>query len=183
MLGLYLGDGHLARFARTTCLRIYLDAKYPGIVDAASLAIRALMPRNKVSPLLRSDENCVVVTCYSKQWPCLLPQHGAGPKHTRSIELEDWQRSATQRYPEDFIRGLIHSDGCRFTNPVRAPRTGRLYEYPRYLFSNRSDDIRALFCEHLDLLGIAWRPVGKWQISVARREAVAKLDEFVGPKR
>jgi hypothetical protein len=59
----------------------------------------------------------------------------------------------------------------------------RVYSYPRYLFTNVSADIKRLCCEHLDLLGIAWRPVGVKNISIARREAVAALDAFVGPKR
>ena len=33
-----------------------------------------------------------------------------------------------------FIRGLIHSDGCRVTNKV----WGGKYEYPRYFFTNHS---------------------------------------------
>ena len=46
-----------------------------------------------------------------------------------------------------------------------------------------SADIKTIFCEHLDLLGIAWRRASHRNISIARREAVALLDEFVGPKR
>jgi hypothetical protein len=34
----------------------------------------------------------------------------------------------------------------------------------------------------LDQLGFAWRFSKRSVISVARREAVARLDEFVGPK-
>ncbi|MGZ4435062.1 MAG: hypothetical protein ACXVW7_15755 [Trebonia sp.] len=34
----------------------------------------------------------------------------------------------------------------------------------------------------LDQLGVAWRFSKPNTISVARREAVARLDEFVGPK-
>jgi hypothetical protein len=34
----------------------------------------------------------------------------------------------------------------------------------------------------LDRLGVAWRYSRRNAISVARREAVARLDEFVGPK-
>jgi hypothetical protein len=52
----------------------------------------------------------------------------------------------------------------------------------RYLFTNESRDIRAIFTDALDLLGIAWRQNRHNSISVARREAVAALDEFVGPK-
>jgi hypothetical protein len=56
------------------------------------------------------------------------------------------------------------------------------YEYPRYLFTNNSTDILWLCGQTLDQLGVGWR-FSKWNtISVARREAVARLDEFVGPK-
>jgi hypothetical protein len=36
---------------------------------------------------------------------------------------------------------------------------------------------------HLDLLGVPRRPAGPRNISIARREGVATLDAFVGPKR
>ncbi len=74
------------------------------------------------------------------------------------------------------MRGLIHSDGSRFTNPV--VHRGRRYRYRGYFFANESSDIRRIFCEHLDLLGIAWRPAGRRNISIARREAVARLDKL-----
>jgi hypothetical protein len=32
------------------------------------------------------------------------------------------------------------------------------------------------------MLGIEWRVMNRWTISVARRASVARLDEFVGPK-
>jgi hypothetical protein len=55
-------------------------------------------------------------------------------------------------------------------------------EYPRYLFTNESGDILRLCGETLDRLGVAWRFSRRNAISVARRDAVARLDEFVGPK-
>ena len=55
--------------------------------------------------------------------------------------------------------------------------------YPRYMFSNRSRQIHGIFTEHLDLLGIEWRWSNDHTISIARRDSVAKLDAFVGPKR
>ena len=50
------------------------------------------------------------------------------------------------------------------------------------VFTNKSLDILALCCAALDQLGVAHcRP--RWdQVSVARREAVAALDVWVGPK-
>jgi hypothetical protein len=111
----------------------------------------------------------------------VFPQHGPGPKHLRPIALVPWQQRIVDAEPEAFVRGLIHSDGSRFTNTVR--HKDRTYAYPRYNFTSASDDIRGLFTEACDRLGIAWRRMNAQNISVARREAVARLDEFVGPKR
>lgn len=179
VLGLYLGDGHLAAFPRTSCLRVYLDSKYPGIIASCAAAMARVLPHNRVTPIPRGGHT--VVQCYSKQWRCLLPQHGPGFKHDRRIALAPWQTAITRAHPQALVRGLIHSDGSRFTNPVRS--RGRSYRYSRYLFSNRSEDIKAIFCKHLEQLGIQWRRAGAANISIARRESVAKLDAFVGPKR
>ena len=56
------------------------------------------------------------------------------------------------------------------------------YEYARYIFTNESRDILRLCGETLDQLEVAWRFSRRNAISVARREAVARLDEVVGPK-
>jgi hypothetical protein len=181
LLGQYLGDGSIARFPRASCLRIYCDAQYPGIIGECVRAIRAVRPHNRVSVSRRGTSRCCVVQSYSTRWIQLFPQHGPGHKHERRIILADWQQAITQAHPKPFLRGLLHSDGTRGMNPVR--HGDRLYVYPRYQFSNRSEDIKAIFCEHLDLLGIAWRRANALNISIARREAAVALDAFVGPKR
>jgi hypothetical protein len=83
-----------------------------------------------------------------------------------------------------MIRGLLHSDGWRGTNWTEKLVAGvrKRFEYPRYLFTNRSQDIRDIFTDSLDRVGIAWRYNNTESVSIARREAVAALDEFVGPK-
>lgn len=181
LLGMYLGDGHIARFSRAWCLRIVLDCRYPAIVAECVGAVQAMVPRNAVGVIPHPTDNCVRVQAYSRGWPCLLPQHGPGRKHERPIVLTEWQLEITYAHPEHLIRGLIHSDGCRFVNRVR--HGDKVYAYPRYMFSNRSRDIHGIFTDHLDRLGIAWRWSNDHTISIARREAVAKLDAFVGPKR
>ena len=181
LLGIYLGDGYVATMRRTSCLRVFMDSRHPRIIGACVRAIRAVMPANRVTAFRQKPSNCVEIQCSSRQWPCLIPQHGRGLKHERPIALAEWQAEITARHAEDFVRGLIHSDGCRFMNRIR--HGDKVYVYPRYNFSNRSEDIKAIFCEHLDLLGIEWRRMNAWNISVARRESVARLDEFVGPKR
>jgi hypothetical protein len=127
-----------------------------------------------------AQSRCVVAVVYSNHLVCLFPQHGPGPKHCRAIELAGWQRDLVREEPRQFLRGLIHSDGSRFTNRVRAG--GKTYAYPRYNFTNASSDIRSLFVDACDQLGIEWRQMNSRNISIARRDSVARLDRFVGPK-
>jgi len=128
----------------------------------------------------------VVLAISHPALPFSFPQHGPGKKHTRAIELADWQLAITRAYPPQLVRGLIHSDGCRCVNrfsvDLPSGRTGH-YEYPRYFFSNLSADIRGIFCHHCDLLGIRWTRSNPRNISIAHRGSVALLDEFIGPKR
>ncbi len=182
LLGLYLGDGCLSAHPRSVfALRIACDARYVDLLDECERSMRAVLP-NAVSR--NPAPGCVHVTSYSKHWPCLFPQHGPGRKHDRPIVLEPWQRQIVERHAGPFVRGLFHSDGCRVTNHVSREVAGerRRYAYPRYFFSNRSEDILGLCEWGLDLLGVAHRRSNRWSVSVARREAVARLDTVVGPK-
>jgi hypothetical protein len=175
LLGLYLGDGCVSRHPRAWRLRVSLDKKYPGIIDRCRMAINSLFPDQQAS-VQQLSKGCVVVSHYSKHWPCLLPQHGPGRKHLRPIKLEPWQEVLVKEATEEFVRGLIDSDGCRVVANDRGVKS------VRYHFSNRSDDIRELFCAALDELGIPWTRPRWFEVAVYRKTAVARLDEFVGPK-
>ena len=98
--------------------------------------------------------------------------------------LQPWQRSIVDKHAQAFLRGLFHSDGCRSDNRItKITRAGpKTYVYPRYFFSNESDDILQLCETSLDHEGIDHRRNRPNSISVARRNAVAALDAFVGPK-
>jgi hypothetical protein len=180
LLGIYLGDGHLVhQRGRSYSMRVALDSKYPKIVSEVCDAIALIRGRRPWSARDRY-KNFVRIVSYWKQWPCLFPQLGPGRKHSRPIVLTDWQWTTVRSEPAPFLRALIQTDGWRGLNRVHVK--GRDYAYPRYQFSNRSDDIRSLFTRVCDLIGVDWRPWGRWHISVARRESVARLDEFIGPK-
>jgi hypothetical protein len=138
------------------------------------------LPRNKVG--FAQSIGCGDVSAYSKHWPCLFPQHGPGKKHDRLIALEPWQIATVEQFPDQFVKGLIESDGARCINTIRKKQTGKVYEYPRYFFTNESTDILGLCGWGLDLLGAEWRYNNRNCISVAKRESVALLDTFIGPK-
>ncbi|RST13446.1 helix-turn-helix domain-containing protein [Streptomyces sp. WAC05374] len=188
LLGLYLGDGHISHYSahRVPNLMITCDETWPGLMDDCEKAMRTVFPGNAVCRVRRTG--CRNVKVYSKHLECLFPQHGPGKKHERRIVLEAWQQRIVDEHPWEFVRGLIHSDGCRITNWTTRLVGGvrKRYEYPRYFFSNKSDDIRQLFTDALDKVGVEWTTLARsgnpYNISVARRASVGLMDAHVGPK-
>jgi hypothetical protein len=179
--GRYLGDGYVVRTRRGVYrLRVACDLMHLNIAWWIALAIEDVRGR-RAALQPRSRSRVVDVSSYWKHWPCLLPQYGVGRKHTRQVALAPWQQRIVDAQPGLLVRGLIHSDGWRGVNRVRHPK--RTCEYVRYQFTNRSDDIRHIFCDACDALGIEWRVMKSDTISVARRDSVARLDAFVGAKR
>ncbi len=182
LLGAYLGDGHITTGRRgTQALSLACADDWQGVKEEMATSLAAMFG----SPVTRVPrQGCTEVKCYSKHWTCLFPQHGPGRKHTRPIVLEPWQQEVVDAHTGLFLRGPFHSDGCRITNWTRRLVAGEMkrYEYPRYMFSNESRDIMRLCGAALDRLDIAYRMPRPNMLSVARRAAVARLDEHVGPK-
>jgi len=186
LLGLYLGDGSISTHRRAVHkLRVFLDQRYPRIVDECASAMRYLALGNQVGRRL-TISNCWEVYSYSRSWPCVFPQHGLGMKHQRRIWLAEWQQQLAERWPGALLRGMIQSDGCRFTN-TRGKSDS--WSAPRYSFGNVSTDITSIFCTACDKLGLQWTAAfpanerGAVTIYVSRMEDVARMDRFVGPKR
>ncbi|HYH60509.1 MAG TPA: hypothetical protein VD766_01460 [Solirubrobacterales bacterium] len=185
LLGLYLGDGCITVPPRgRPRIVLSLDEGYPEIIDFAERCLDIVFPDSPASRLQRTGHFTVsksdsgVLTAF--------PQHGPGKKHMREIRLTKWQLEVTESCPEAFIAGLINSDGSRCLNTfsTKLP-SGRVaeYSYPRYFFTNYSGDIRQLFIDHCELIGVRCTQSSFKNISVAHRDSVARLDEFIGPKR
>jgi hypothetical protein len=187
LLGSYLGDGHVVQGSiGSATLRITLDQRYPELISEVKEAIESLEPWLRARRRQHSRGAAVILEATSPVILHAFPQRGPGRKHLRRVLLAPWQSQLTGCWPEAFVRGLIHSDGCRTVNrfKVRLP-SGRVgeYEYPRYFFSNLSHDIRRIFCDHCELLGIRWTQSNPRNISISHRHSVALLERFVGPKR
>lgn len=175
LLGLYLGDGHISLYSRhrVPSLMITCDDKWPGLMEYAERATQLTFPGNRVCRVRKTG--CHNVKVYSKHLACMFPQHGPGKKHERRIVLEDWQQEIVDAHPWELLRGLIHSGGCRVTNWT--VRNGKRYEYPRYFFTNKSDDIRRLCTDTLTQVGVRYTVLARgsdpFNVSVARKESVA----------
>ena len=182
LLGSYPGDGYLSAAGQ---LVVVCDAAWPGIIRDVHESMLVTSRRTYAGICRHSVEQTVRVTCHWQGWFEALPQHGAGRKHQRPIVLERWQQDIVDEWPWLFLRGLLHSDGCRTVNRFKTKLpSGRVaeYEYPRWFFSNLSADIRGLFCATCEQLGLRWTQSNHRNISISHRHSVALLDEHVGPK-
>jgi hypothetical protein len=184
LLGAYLGDGTV-HARKGMSLNIVNDRRYPGvsseILGAMAKTFPGRTPRVHPSSTGESDILCI-------SHPALIrafPQHGVGRKHLRSIVLAEWQLELTHAHPGSLVRGLIHSDGCRvinrFTTKLPSGRVAE-YSYVRYFFSNLSSDIRRIFMDHCELLGIRVTQSNHRNLTVSHRRSVAILEQVVGPK-
>jgi hypothetical protein len=183
LLGWYLGDGWIENGPRdNVTLHVYNDAKYVELNRRIAELMARVKPLGR--PHTRLVPGCVITSVAWKHWPCLFPQHGPGRKHERTLPMESWQWEIVIAEPAAFLRGLFHSDGARVHNWATRPVAGQLkrYDYPRWQFVNRSDQILAWCEQALDLLEIPWRRSNRWTVSVSRREAVARLDDLIGLK-
>ncbi|HUA46094.1 MAG TPA: hypothetical protein VMA77_12745 [Solirubrobacteraceae bacterium] len=184
LLGAYLGDGTV-HTRKGIALNIVNDRRYPGvsreILGAMARTFPGRSPRVHPSSTGESDILCISHPAVVRAFP----QHGVGRKHLRPIVLADWQLELTRAYPASLVRGLIHSDGCRVVNRFKTKLpSGRVaeYSYVRYFFSNLSSDIRQIFRDHCELLGIRVTQSNHRNLTVAHRRSVAILEEVVGPK-
>jgi hypothetical protein len=183
LLGWYLGDGWLeVQRNGVQALHIYNDASYVNLNSHLKRLMSRVKPGGR--PHARLLPGCVNTTVSWKHWTCLFPQHGPGRKHERVLQLKPWQKRVVDAYPADFLRGLFHSDGCRVSNWTTREVAGetKRYEYGRWQFVNHSTDIQRFCTDALDLLQITWRQSSWKTISVSRRQAVARLDQLIGPK-
>lgn len=174
LLGIYLGDGYIDKQPRTYRLRVFQNSKYTDMIDRIKKTIEDIFPKNKVKCFKQKKANCVTICCYSNSLPFIFPQHGSGKKHDRDIKLEEWQREIVDGNSVEFIRGLIESDGCRYTV--------KKYLRTIYSFSNKSSDIKELFKYYCEKIGISFAHSEKSNkiVFINKKKDVLRLDELFG---
>jgi hypothetical protein len=179
ILGEYLGDGWIRTLKRTYRLDIFNDQRYEDLNRLIENQMQVLFPINKVN---RLNHNGAWILCvHNNLMPHLFPQHAKGEKWQRKIELADWQKIIIQKYPKEFIKGLIYSDGCIYNQNVNNK------DYLRYNFVQKSKDITEIFLWALSLIGIKKEPYlhpskQMYVIQNFSQEEVLLLSSFIPPK-
>jgi hypothetical protein len=181
LLGQYLGDGHITTGRRDVhCLSIFCADTWPGVRAEVESAMGAVLPLSKVSSVQRIG--CAQIKSYSKHWTCLFPQH---PQKThphdraRGLAAGDRRRpSRTFSSRPDPLRWLPHDE----LDPAPGRRRDEALRVPPVLLHQQISRHPRPVLHATDRLGIAHRRPHWDQVSVARREAVAALDVWVGLK-
>ncbi len=183
ILGFYLGDGHIVKSGRSYRLSIYNDKRYETMNQQIEESLQFIFPDNKISRY--NKQGCWKISVHSNNILEIFPQHGKGRKHGREIKLEEWQIDIVKTYPEDFLRGLFHSDGCIVYTK---------YGYKRYEFSNKSVDIHNILkaaCSYVNVDRVNLRRKSndknsiyydKWITSIGHRDCVEILSKFIPDK-
>lgn len=195
ILGLYLGDGYInlsnEKYA-VYALRITQDAKYTSMIEEHRTALTTVFG-NKTC-VVKHGKNAKNIMIYSKKIPRLFPQIGKGLKHSRDVSLIDWQREIVNKFPDQFIRGLIQTDGCRYI--AKYVSSDKNASQVRYSFTNTSVHIVEELMKVCSLLGLTpkvhkrpslkqnGKPSGATRHIVVfnRRKDVEKLEKIVGCK-
>jgi hypothetical protein len=117
IIGAALGDGNLSSpNGRATRLRITCNAGYPNIGIEIRGALTTLLPRNRVSIVDRSKENCFDISVYSNRLNDWMPwQVGKGSKAAQNARVPSWIKGS-QNYMRACLKGLIQTDGCIYSD-------------------------------------------------------------------
>lgn len=151
ILAVYLSDGHIIKMPHKEKLykiSLYNDIKYPLNTKEWADNLQKILTKNRVLVYQRNGYNMKIVISYNQNLLLLFPQHGPGEKYTRKLELADWQKKIIQKYPEQFIRGCIQSDGCIYWQVIGN------HSYKRYNYVNKSSDIMDFFLFACECVGI-----------------------------
>jgi hypothetical protein len=137
LLGMYLGDGCISEAVRRVYrLRISLCTDYPDIIRECIAAMELVVPKSRVGLIRHPTARVAEAYSNSRQWPCLIPQHGRGRKHLRAIVLRDGRKksslgiqslfSEVSSTQTDAARSTASTvSTIRVTSSATAPRTSR----------------------------------------------------------
>ncbi len=181
VLGMYLGDGCIQEINNSTQLTFSLDKKYERLNEYVMNVSNQVFGKNpsiydrSVNRGQKSISNCINVKYCRKNLNLLFPQHGKGKKHTRTIELLEWQRLIINDM--SLCQGLFFSDGSYYLDNVNNKWM--------YSFTNKSNGIINILSQALERLNIRYNIRDRKSsivLTVKYQDDVRRLHEMIGDK-
>lgn len=112
LLGVFAGDGNLAKLPRTCKLVVSCSTDYPDLIEGYADLIQQLTGLTVKRTRKREkgrDTNCIDVYVYSQHLPAMLGLP-CGAKVSSGFAVPDWIWH-DDAYARAFLRGLIETDG------------------------------------------------------------------------
>jgi len=108
LIGVYLGDGHLAQCERTELLDIACDIKYQKMLNRIANLVTQVFGKSP-SVIIDKNSNCAHVRLYGTGISSILGFKPL-PKKQQNLRIPDWiklEKSTSQQ----CLRGLFETDG------------------------------------------------------------------------
>ncbi len=112
--------------------------------------------------------------------PARAREEAPAAHRARRLATRDHARASARADPRAHSLGRLPHRQPLLRRP--AGRWAKDVRVPALLLLQLSADIRAIFTEHCELLGIRWTLSNHRNVSNSHRRSVALLDEFVGDK-
>ena len=167
LIGMVLGDGHIARFPRTECLRITLGTDKPELWNYVERIVRTVFDKNPTVAKVTGSE-CVTITLYQQH---ISERLGVptGNRGAFEIQLPSWIYSQ-EKYLVACLRGLYEAEG---TFAVHAGT----YTY-KMIFVNRNESLLNFVYDGLRTLGFHPHR-SQYKVQVSKKAEVFALKEYL----
>ncbi len=171
---------HLDHPQRRLRLRVSLDKKYPRIIEECAAAMQAVVAWSKVHRLPTPTNSLIVCLLQvlalpvSPAWP--------GSKHARKSRLRLAAGAGSRSRPRPSASQALSSLTAAVSSTPEAVGGARRTTRSQSLHRHQAHLLRSLRLAWAPLDGAFRHPSAK-SVYVSRKADVARLDEFVGPKR
>ncbi|MBI2326952.1 hypothetical protein HYU92_01420 [Candidatus Curtissbacteria bacterium] len=174
-IGILLGDGGLSNFQCVIYLNSEVDEEYVFYVRDLIEKLFGLKPslfRHKTQKVVRVMVSSINLIKY-------LEQKGLrrGNKVLLQVGVPEWILLKPE-YIKACIRGLVDTDGCFAMHRYKV--NGKLYSYPKIVFTNRS--LPLLDFVHEGLRGLGYKPKndGRYKVWLYNKSEVKSYLKEIG---
>lgn len=168
LIGVVLGDGHIAKFPRTECLTIVANSNNSGFIKRYSRLLNHFFDKVPSIGIHGKSSNGVHLKIYQKRIGKRLGIKTGSRKHYR-VKIPKWvliKKDLIKRY----LRGLYEAEGSFC---IHKPT----YTY-KFLFSNKNISLLNNVYKCLKILGFHPHR-SKYQIQISKKREVYKAKNMI----